>query len=94
MGFDAVAADFNHCLFGLVQILLVKTDNIAMIVHTDQNHAAAGVGKSGYLVGKAVSARQLSLNSMVESSPRWIFWMRSERLSNMIQFKYRAGGVD
>ena len=36
MGFDAVAADFDYCLFGPVQVVLVETYNVAIVVHTDQ----------------------------------------------------------
>lgn len=59
--FDAVVTDFNHSLFGPVQIVLIETDDVAMIIYTDQYRAASGVGERGDLVGETVSARQLSL---------------------------------
>ncbi|MDE0080070.1 MAG: hypothetical protein OXO50_21310 [Caldilineaceae bacterium] len=40
--------------------MLIKTDDVAMIIHTYQYHAASSVGEGGDLVGETVSARQLS----------------------------------
>ena len=57
---------FYDFSFSRIQFFSVKTDNIAMIVHADQNHPASGVGKSGYFVGKSIFARQLPFET------RWL----------------------
>ncbi len=59
--FNVVPADFEYCLFGLVQVVRVKTNNCAVVVHTNQQHATAGVGEGRYLVSKGVSAREFTL---------------------------------
>ena len=57
---NAILAYFHNSLFAILHRLHVHTNDFLLIVHADQNYAAARIGEGRYFIGKTVSMRHLS----------------------------------
>ena len=57
---DAILAYFYYSIFSRIQFCFVNSDNVAIVVHPDQNYPTSGIGKGSYFIGKAISVRHIS----------------------------------